>query len=131
MSSKYDPSNRTNAFLAFVRRFDTSNASPGEYDYLQDYIAAWFEHGNGIGRCGGDFGAIVSVAAWIVAEFYTTPDVLEYVGPRDNELKRRRIRHVKGAFDPTRPTWFMDRDSWEELVRRKLRDGTIFGRSRS
>jgi hypothetical protein len=120
MSGRYDPANTTITFRAFIRRFDTSKAGPGEYDYLQDYIAAWLEHGNGIWRCGADFGNIAAVVAWIVMEFYTDQDVLEYVGPQHNELKRRRIRRVKGVFDPARPTWFMDRDSWEELVRRIL-----------
>lgn len=105
------------SFQRFVMRHDASYVEhPEEEEYLQTYMMAWLETGEGVERTGKNYETYLRVALEIADA--TLRGELNFA-LRGGPQERRCERHITGLHEPSyESSQFLDRMTYELAVQR-------------
>lgn len=103
----------TSAFRFFCDHYPT-DPDDVEVSHLQDYLYAWFLHGDAVETAGGDYLTYLRIAIHAIDRYVRNPRIIDY----SNGGQQLPVeREVQGILDPSRESAaFLDQDFFNHLA---------------
>src|SRR5256885_2917934 len=106
-------------FQQFVREFDDTFARHGgEFEYLQDWLYAWLQAGNGIEWTGRSYETYLRTCLDIADAAFRGQINYDYRGSAKENYRDARPRRIEAIHNPDNSdeAYYADRATYEQLA---------------